>query len=153
FENNCAVLAIDGYPPGPFETVRAMLKRNPKLEVFALHDASVKGCQLAHQLSTDPAWFANGVKVVDVGLRPVHAKRFTGLYKEPKSAYVPPEGEALTAEEVEWLGKYTFELAAIRPEQVLKRLYRAINRKAPASTTSGDDGDGDFIFISSDGGG
>ena len=50
FENNCAVLSIDGYPPGPFETVRTMLKRNPKLQVFALHDATVEGCTLAHRL-------------------------------------------------------------------------------------------------------
>ena len=43
FENNCAVLSIGGYPEGPFELVRTMLKRNPKLQVFALHDASVAG--------------------------------------------------------------------------------------------------------------
>ena len=26
FENNCAILSIEGYPPNVFETVRAMLK-------------------------------------------------------------------------------------------------------------------------------
>ncbi len=50
FENSCAVLSIGGYPRGPFDTVRTMLKRNPKLQVFALHDASLEGCQLADAL-------------------------------------------------------------------------------------------------------
>ena len=45
FENNCAILSIGGYPKGPFELVRTMLKRNPKLQVFALHDASVRRLQ------------------------------------------------------------------------------------------------------------
>ena len=36
-------------------------------------------------------------------------------------------------EEAEWLSKYTLELAAIKPEQVLKRLFRAINRKIETS--------------------
>src|SRR5204863_3046139 len=74
FENNCAVLSIDGYPPGPFETVRAMLKRNPGLQVFALHDATETGCRLAHRLATETAWFAGQARVVDVGLRPAHAR-------------------------------------------------------------------------------
>jgi len=47
FENNCAVLSVDGYPSEPFETVRAMLKQNPQLHAFALHDASPEGCRLA----------------------------------------------------------------------------------------------------------
>src|SRR5262249_59661346 len=63
FENNCAVLSIDGYPKGPFETVRAMLKRNPRLQVFALHDASFAGCALAHRLANDTAWFLVQVPV------------------------------------------------------------------------------------------
>jgi hypothetical protein len=146
FENNCAILSIEGYPPGPFETVKAMLKRNPKLEVFALHDASLKGCRLAHQLATDPAWFAGGAKVIDVGLRPVHSKPFVGLFQEGKGAVVP-EGEGITAEEAEWLAKYTLELAVIRPEQVLKRLYRAINRTPQGAA------DGETAYIASSGNG
>ena len=150
FENNCAVLSVDGYPPGPFETVKAMLKRNPKLEVFALHDASLKGCLLARKLATDPAWFAGGVRVIDVGLRPMHAGPFVGVIQEGKAARVP-EGEGVTAAEAEWLEKYTLELAAIRPEQVLKRLYRAVNRKPPPGSAGNGDGGG-YVFIHSGGG-
>ena len=51
FENNCAVLAVNGYPPRAFETVLAMLRRNPRLQVFALHDATAAGCTLAHRLA------------------------------------------------------------------------------------------------------
>jgi hypothetical protein len=58
FENNCAILSVDGYPQGPFETVRSMLKRNPRLAVYALHDATPAGCRLARTLAQDPAWFA-----------------------------------------------------------------------------------------------
>jgi hypothetical protein len=71
FENNCAILSVDGYPPGPFETVRSMLKRNPRLAVYALHDATPAGCRLARTLAQDPAWFAGQTAVIDVGLAEV----------------------------------------------------------------------------------
>jgi hypothetical protein len=136
FENNCAVLTLDGYPPGPFETVRTMLKRNPKLRVFALHDATVDGCTLAHRLAGDPAWFAGQVPVTDVGLRPGHAGPFRGLWLPAQVPHVPLDG-GIKSSEAEWLGKYALELAAIRPDQVLKRLFRAMNRQL-----EDDDGDG-----------
>ena len=41
-----------------------------------------------------------------------------------------------------WLNAYVLELAAIRPEQVLKRLFRAINRKEDSTSDSGDSGGG-----------
>ena len=133
FENNCAVLSITGYPAGPFETVRAMLKRNPRLQVFALHDASPEGCAMANRLARDPAWFHGGVPVTDVGLRPRHSPPFQGLLRVNTESVTP--GQGISEEEATWLSQCTLELAAIRPEQVLKRLYRALNNKP-------DDGDG-----------
>src|SRR5262249_35438383 len=50
FENNCAVLSIDGYPKGPFAVIKAMLKRNPRLLVFVVHDSTPEGCRVAHRL-------------------------------------------------------------------------------------------------------
>jgi hypothetical protein len=94
--------------------------------VYALHDATLKGCRLAHRLATEPEWFAGQVKVIDVGLRPSHAPRFRGLLQESKAPLVPAE-EGITAWEAAWLAQYALEVAAIRPEQVLKRLTRAIN--------------------------
>lgn len=136
FENNCAVLSIDGYPEAQFETVRAMLKRNPRLRVFALHDATPAGCRLAHTLATDSAWFAAPVKVTDVGLRPGQAQVFRGLFQRHSDNRVQA-GDGLSANEAAWLSQYALELAVIRPEQVLKRLYKAMTR------TDGGDGGGD----------
>jgi hypothetical protein len=137
FENNCAVLAVGGYPPGPFETIRTMLRRNPRLRVFALHDATPAGCRLAHQLATNPEWFKDLPAVTDVGLRPSHAGPFAGLLL-PVAAGAVAAGDGITASEAGWLARHALELAAIRPEQVLKRLFRAINR-----TSDDDDNDGD----------
>ena len=141
FENNCAVLTATGYPPGPFDTVRRMLRRNPRLQVFVLHDATFTGCGLAHRLANDPEWFAGLARVTDVGMRPVHAAIFPGLWIAPTDVVSGTPG--ISAAEQEWLSKHAFELAAIRPEQVIKRLFRAMS----ASPDGGDSGSG------SDGGG
>jgi hypothetical protein len=140
FENSCAVLSIGGYPQGPFETVRTMLKRNPKLHVFALHDASIPGCAMAHTLANDPLWFNGQAPVTDVGLRPSHAGPFRGLFLPPDRSVGP--GQGIGADELLWLNSYLLELAAIRPEQVLKRLFRAINFKEDSTSGSGDSGGG-----------
>jgi uncharacterized membrane protein YgcG len=127
FENNCAVLSIDGYPEAQFETVRAMLKRNPRLRVFALHDATPQGCRLAHKLATDSAWFAGQASVTDVGLRPDQVQAFRGMFR-PHSGLAVQAGKGISATEAEWLSVHALELAVIRPEQVLKRLYKALTR-------------------------
>ena len=62
---------------------RTMLKHNPKLQVFVLHDASIPGCRLAQRLITDPEWFGgSGLRMIDLGLRPRHAGPFNGLLLE-----------------------------------------------------------------------
>ena len=142
FENNCAVLSVGGYPEGPFNTVRAMLKRNPKLQVFVLHDASVGGCRLAHHLANDPQWFKEQVPVTDVGIRPRHSGPFRGLCVAATGAATVAVRDGIVAEEVEFLNTYVLELAAIRPEQILKRLFKAINRREESSSGGGGGGDG-----------
>jgi hypothetical protein len=141
FENNCAVLSVGGYPPGPFETIRAMLRKNPRLQVFALHDATGPGCRLAHELATSPEWFKDLATVTDVGLRPSHAAPFRGLLL-PSPGGPLAAGPGITGTEAEWLSRYALELAAIRPEQILKRLFRAINRKSGAQRDGDDDDSG-----------
>jgi DNA-directed RNA polymerase subunit RPC12/RpoP len=137
FENNCAVLSVGGYPQTAFETVRRMLRRNPRLEVFVLHDITPEGCRLAHQLANSPEWFkGQGIRIVDVGLRPIHAAPFEKLLQEQHREV--PSGGGLTSVEARWLSKHALELAVIRPEQVLKRLFRAMNQtnqaaRAPAA--------------------
>jgi len=127
FENNCAILSVDGYPQGPFETVRSMLKRNPRLAVYALHDATPAGCRLARTLAQDPAWFAGQTAVIDVGLRPMQAAAIQGPFLPGREGDVGTE-PGLSAWEATWLAKHRLELAVIGPEQVVKRLFRAINQ-------------------------
>jgi hypothetical protein len=138
FENNCAVLSVDGYPKGPFPVVRRMLKRNPKLLVFVLHDATLPGCRLAHRLITDPDWFGGaGLRVIDLGLRPRHATTFNGLLLHGDGVKLDDEG-GIAAGEAEWLRKYRLELAAARPEQVLKRLFAGLMAHANDDPRTGD---------------
>jgi len=138
FENNCAVLSIDGYPASVFDLVRQMLKRNPKLHIFALHDATLAGCAMAHRLATDPEWFVGQGPIFDIGLRPAHAEAFKGQWQEAsekdRETTCPP---GVTQEEYAWLRRYRLSLAAVRPEQVIKRLFRAISeRKADSVALS-----------------
>ena len=145
FENNCAVLSIDGYPEAQFETVRAMLKRNPRLRVYALHDATPEGCRLAHTLATESAWFKGQARVTDVGLRPAQVTAFAGMYW-PHTGLPVKSGNGIAWAESLWLTKYSAELAIISPEQTLKRLYKAMTR-TDTGDGGGDSGGG------SDGGG
>lgn len=158
FENNCAVLSIDGYPEGPFETVRAMLKRNPRLHVFTLHDATPEGCLLATRIAKDKAWFDGKLLVVDLGLRPRHAGPFQGLLQNSIRGTTAMEG--IDATEAEWLSRYALEIAAVRPEDVLRRVFQGLqahdkddvsgggttNCGSFESGTSGSDGDGADSF-------
>ncbi|MBA4189220.1 MAG: hypothetical protein C0467_14585 [Planctomycetaceae bacterium] len=138
FENNCAVLSVDGYPKGPFKVIMAMLRRNPKLQVFVLHDATIPGCRLAHQLIKDPQWFGGaGLRVIDLGLRPRHADPFHGLLLEGPSIQ-PNEEEGISFGEAMWLSKYRLELAAARPEQILKRLFAGLMAHAADDPRTGD---------------
>jgi hypothetical protein len=135
FENNCAVLSIAGYPEAVFAPVRAMLKRNPRLEVFALHDATPFGCRVAERLATDPEWFKGHRRVVDVGLRPRHVLSHREYWLASEVAQVTPGG-GLSAEEAKWLSRYRVELAVYRPEAILRALFRAINRQEELVMTS-----------------
>ena len=49
----------------------------------------------------------------------------------------------LSAAENAWLSQYVLELAAIRPEQVIKRLFRAMTQPGTEMTTD----DGGVYFI------
>jgi DNA-directed RNA polymerase subunit RPC12/RpoP len=143
FENNCAVLCVDGYPERAFDTVRAMLRKNKKLVVYVLHDVTVDGCLLARRLAESKEWFKDRARVVDVGLRPGHAGPFKGCW-QLQSGTVMPQQE-LSAGEYKWLSQYTLELAVIRPEQVIKRLFRALSNKEQGDVSA--DGGGGDVFV------
>lgn len=125
FENNCAVLSADGYPPHAFKTVRAMLKKNPRLCVFVLHDASIAGCVLAKQVAESSEWFP-GALVIDVGLRPCHTLSLAYAYQAATPGAALPHTAITSDDEPSWLDKHSCELFALRPEQTIKRLYKAM---------------------------
>ena len=71
FENNCAILSITGYPQSIFNTTMEMLRRNPDLKVYAIHDCSPKGVSLINHLRTSERWFLNSnVTIIDIGILP-----------------------------------------------------------------------------------
>lgn len=142
FENNCAILSVTRYPEAVFEPVLEMLRRNPKIEVFALHDASVEGHDLARMLATSPQWFKGIGNVTDVGILVRHAARMRGLWKATPQMQRPRFPD-LSAAENAWLSMYSIELAAIRPEQIIKRLFRAMTQPGEKVTTD----DGGFFFV------
>jgi hypothetical protein len=152
FENNCAVLTPDGYPEGPFETVRTMLRRNPRLKVFLLHDASVRGCLLSRRMKRSSDWFGPNIKVIDVGISPKHARKFWGFYQRSEQSTRAKQLahlNHLSKADQNWLLTYSLELAVFRPEQIVKRLFKAMHHAEAVGTdsTAGDGGgssDGDW---------
>ncbi|MGM3305501.1 hypothetical protein ACSQ6I_05830 [Anabaena sp. WFMT] len=137
FENNCAILSINGYPQSIFETTMEMLRRNPNLQVFAIHDSSPKGVSLVHRLRTSDNWFLNSaVKIIDVGLFPrqiLANKRGMFIqntaYLAKKSIELPLEiRQTLSAEELAWLDAgNSVELESFTPQMLIKVLRSGIS--------------------------
>lgn len=156
FENNCAVLSINGYPQRIFRTVLQMLKRNPELKVYALHDASPRGVRLLHHLRTSRNWFAEStVTIYDLGLLPRHvlnSKRNFFVRGAEESAQqakqLPPDVQQnLSAEELEWLELGNFvELESFTPRRLLQIVTQGIARRQ----LSPDGTDSAFVEIDSD---
>lgn len=165
FEHNCAVLSGDHYPQNIFDTVMEMLRRNPSLKVYALHNASAAGVQLAYHLTHDPAWFKDwsGVEVFDIGLMPrqVIGKRMF-VEKSEGSAQFAKQNLAvgvrlrLRVEELRWLeeGHYV-DVESLAPQALLRMVTQgiALSRDPRAQDALADptaeayDG-GTFIFVS-----
>jgi hypothetical protein len=128
FEHNCAVLSLDGFPDGIADTLKEMLRRNPRLTVFALHDASPAGCQLPLTLRR-PEWFPDpAVRIVDLGLRPETVRRLRILTLNGPPVLRPPlPARMLSEEDLTWLAHGNIgELAALRPTQLMRAAYKGI---------------------------
>jgi hypothetical protein len=140
-EHKCAVLSRDGYPDGAADMIRETLRRNPRLTVFALHDASPDGCQLPLDLR-DPEWFPEpSVRVVDLGLRPETVTRLDlpWIPGTPVqwSSWTPELIELLSYEDRRWLAAgNVYELAALPSAQLMRAAYEGIVAAGP------DDGSG-----------
>ncbi|MBW4614435.1 MAG: hypothetical protein KME21_14415 [Desmonostoc vinosum HA7617-LM4] len=137
FENNCAILSVTGYPQNIFDTTMQMLRRNPELQVYAIHDCSPQGISLVHHLRTSSNWFLDSnVVIIDVGLTPrqiIATKRGMFIQFSPESAKAAQElsGEirqGLSAEELQWLDSGNFvELESFTPQRLIQILQRGIS--------------------------
>ncbi|HWQ35547.1 MAG TPA: hypothetical protein VNQ79_22060 [Blastocatellia bacterium] len=144
FEHNCAVLSLNHYPQNIFDTVMQMLRRNPELKVYALHDASLNGIQMTHRLMSDERWFAgqSGVTVYDLGLmprqllgRPVFTSRERSGQVQSLSALPAPVQQGLQPEEMKWLeAGNSVELESIGPQRLLQIITLGIARSRDPRT-------------------
>jgi DNA-directed RNA polymerase subunit RPC12/RpoP len=135
FENNCAVLSITGYPQSIFRTVMDMLRRNPELKVYALHDATPRGVSLLHRLRSSSSWFGNSnVTIIDLGLLPrqLFSTRNVFVQSSDESAQAAKQLPAavrdqLSTEELEWLesGKFV-ELESFTPQKLMQVVTQGI---------------------------
>ncbi len=148
FENNCAILSQQGYPHEIRETVMDMLRRNPQLRVFALHDASAPGCSLPAKLR-EADWFPETtVRIIDLGLRPAHVWKSGMILLQAAPANLDPHVRAtLSVEEAAWLEQgHTAELAGVRPARLMRAIYQGFARANQAIGGAGDD-EGDVVFL------
>jgi hypothetical protein len=159
FEHNCAVLSWHGYPQSIFGTVMLMLRRNPALKVYVLHDASAEGVQLTQQLLNNELWFKNfpNVRVYDLGLMPRQVMKRRVLLSPqtdtPKQRKVTNAG--LLPDEIEWLKQgFVVELAAVRPQKLLQMVALGIAKSRDPNATDTfmvlDDGPHGLYVYSSD---
>ncbi|PKL75237.1 MAG: hypothetical protein CVV27_16405 [Candidatus Melainabacteria bacterium HGW-Melainabacteria-1] len=155
-EQKCAILTYGGYPPDSFEAVRQMLRRNPQLNVFVLHNASANGCRIYQDLTSSREWFPGSKRVFDIGLHPRHAKAFKGQWQKATNHQIQPI-PGLSPEELKWLERYKLDLMAVRPQALLNRLRNVLNghaRTLADAYASGDsDGGVDIMLVSASFGG
>jgi len=137
FENNCAILSITGYPQSIFNTTMEMLRRNPDLKVYAIHDCSPKGVSLVHHLRTSENWFLNSnVTIIDLGLLPRQIiasqgkmfTRFSSQLKDEAKKLSVDIRQSLTADELAWLHTGNFvELESFTPQKLIQVLRHGIS--------------------------
>ena len=136
FENNCAVLSITGYPQSIFDITMEMLRRNPDLKVYALHDCTPRGIGLVDRLRTSSNWFSDSSAIIiDLGLLPrqiITAGDNIFVLSSESSArdavqLSPAIRQDLSAEELEWLdlGNYV-ELESFSAQRLIQILNRGI---------------------------
>lgn len=136
FEHNCAVLSITGYPQSIFDTTMQMLRRNPDLKVYALHDCTPRGIGLVNHLRTSPNWFPDSSAIIiDIGLLPrqiMAADSNMFVLNSQSSAQdarelSPAIRQDLSPEELHWLesGNYV-ELESFSPQKLIQILNLGI---------------------------
>lgn len=156
FEHNCAILSINGYPENIFGTTMEMLRRNPELKIYALHDCTPTGVQLVHKIRAQPGWFPQTeLPIIDVGISPrqaIAAKNLAIRQTKTPVQLTPEALRTLTPDEQKWLesGRYV-EIQFLTPQHLMQILTRAI-ATSQTSLDGGIDSSGAMIFIGDDSG-
>jgi hypothetical protein len=136
FENNCAVLTINGYPENIFVTTMEMLRRNPDLKVYALHDCSPTGVQIVSQLRHQDNWFPDTtIPIIDVGILPrqILSSLDATTRQSTRAASAAQQMSAevrasLNTEELQWLESGCYlDLESFSPQKIIQILQKAIN--------------------------
>ncbi len=145
FENNCAILSSDRrYPDnGRFEMIHEMLKRNPSLTVFGIHDCSNDGMPLLLSLRGDDWFPERTVRLVALGLRPLHVMKGGFLLTSDRPSSLETEiASLLRTEEVEWLKRGEIaEIESLRPARLMRAIYLGFNQaNVMPATNTGPDG-------------
>ena len=152
-ENSCAVLTIDGYPADTFAATLEVLHRNPKLKVYALHDASPHGVQMVYRLRQEKMWFPNiTIPIIDVGMMPRQVMNnldlSTGNSKKVAQAArrMPPiVRDSLLPAELKWLDMGCYiDLESFSSQQIIQILQRAIDE---SSQLNSEGSDADFYLL------
>ncbi|MGD1911088.1 MAG: hypothetical protein ACFB2X_09600 [Rivularia sp. (in: cyanobacteria)] len=163
FENNSAVLSIDGYPENIFDMVMQMLRRNDNLKVYVLHDASPSGVSVVNTLSNNSDWFSNSnVTIYDLGLLPRqivnnHNPNFFTQISEDSAREAQELAfeikQDLTKEEIAWLeaGKFV-ELESFTPQKLLRVISQGISKSRQAHSNGDTSTFGDYGASGDDGG-
>jgi hypothetical protein len=148
FEHNCAVLSISGYPQAIFATTMAMLRRNPDLQVIALHNCSPSGVALINELRTSPVWYLDSGQVIfDLGMLPRqvaaargHAYIQVSADSAQSARVMPPEVvKQLSATELKWLeAGYFVDLESFTPQKPMHIVSQGIGRMQNLGEDVGD---------------
>ena len=148
FEHNCAVLSISGYPQAIFATTMAMLRRNPDLQVIALHNCSPSGVALINELRTSPVWYLDSGQVIfDLGMLPRqvaaargHAYIQVSADSAQSARVMPPEVvKQLSATELKWLeAGYFVDLESLTPQKLMHIVSQGIGRMQNLGEDVGD---------------
>ncbi len=143
FDNNCAILTIDGYPQNIFDMTMEILYRNPNLKVYAFHDCTPNGIKLARQLRARETWFPNpAIPIIDVGILPRQIMNNLDVMtlQSQESAQIsrqlhPDIRASLNRAELAWLDAGCYlELESFSSQKLIHILRRAISESRELST-------------------
>ena len=148
FENNCAILTIDGYPQSIFTTTMEMLRRNPDLKVYALHNCSPSGIQAMNRLCTGDNWFPDlATPIINVGILPRQIINNLDILTLQSSESAEAAGKldsvirnSLNPAELAWLDAgYYLELEFFSPRKLIQILQLAISKNSDVAIIDDDE--------------